>query len=243
MMQKRGFKGIWIPKDIWLNEDLSVMEKLFLVEIDSLDNEKGCFASNKHFSEFFDLSKGRCTQIIKDLEEKGLVTITYEREGKAITKRIIRVVNKLNTPYNKLNRGSKNIKQGYLENDEDNNTSNSNTRDSNTTNKEIESGSSEPDDIPYKLIIDYLNEKSGRKYSHSAYGNKKLIKARWNEGFRLDDFKKVIDNKKADADNPSTFFDEKYLRPATLFSNKFDDYLNEVVEDKSESVGEYDDLF
>ena len=49
---ERDFKGIWIDKSIWLNEDLTVMEKLFLVEIDSLDNERGCFASNAHFLEF-----------------------------------------------------------------------------------------------------------------------------------------------------------------------------------------------
>ena len=107
------------------------MEKLFLVEIDSLDNEKGCFASNKHFSEFFGLSKGRCTQIIKELEKKKMIKISYEREGKQITKRVIKVVNKLSTPVNKLNKGSKKTKQGYLENDEESNTSNSNTSNSN----------------------------------------------------------------------------------------------------------------
>ena len=128
---QRDFKGVWIPKEIWLNRDLSVMEKLFLVEIDSLDNEQGCFASNKHFSDFFDISKGRCTQIIKSLEEKGLVSIKHEYEGKQIIRRTIRVVNKvnkvdnkLNGVVNKVNEGSKKTKQGCLENDEDNNTIN-----------------------------------------------------------------------------------------------------------------------
>ena len=128
---QRDFKGVWIPKDIWLNRDLPVMEKLFLVEIDSLDNEQGCFASNKHFSDFFDISKGRCTQIIKSLEEKGLVSIKHEYKGKQIIRRTIRLVNKvnkvdneLNGVDNKLNGDSEKTKQGYLENDEDNNTIN-----------------------------------------------------------------------------------------------------------------------
>ena len=128
---QRDFKGVWIPKDIWLNRNLSVMEKLFLVEIDSLDNEQGCFASNKHFSDFFDISKGRCTQIIKSLEEKGLVSIKHEYKGKQIIRRTIRVVNKvnkvdneLNGVVNNLNEGSEKTKQGCLENDEDNNTIN-----------------------------------------------------------------------------------------------------------------------
>ena len=127
----RDFKGVWIPKEIWLNKDLTIMEKLFLVEIDSLDNDKGCFASNAHFAEFFGITKGRCTQIIKSLEKKGLVTIKLEREGKNVSKRIIKVVRKLNTLVSKLNTPLSETKHPYLENDEGSNTSNSNT-DSNT---------------------------------------------------------------------------------------------------------------
>jgi len=118
----RDFKGIWIPKEIWLNKELTVIEKLFLVEIDSLDNEEGCYASNAHFSEMFELTKGRCTQIIKSLEEKNLVKIQIIREGKIISKRVIRVVNKLNTLVNKLNTPSEKTKHPYLENDEGINT-------------------------------------------------------------------------------------------------------------------------
>lgn len=113
---QRSFKGIWIPKEIWEDEKLTVMEKLFLVEIDSLDNADGCFASNKHFSNFFKISKGRCSQIIKSLEAKNLITIQIIQKDRVIKSRVLRVVNK-------LNRGIKNIKQGYLENAAYNNTS------------------------------------------------------------------------------------------------------------------------
>ena len=68
----RDFKGIWIPKEIWLNQELKLIEKIFLVEIDSLDNENGCFASNQYFANFFGISKGRCSQIISELEKKGI---------------------------------------------------------------------------------------------------------------------------------------------------------------------------
>ena len=131
----RDFKGIWIPKEVWLNKELSVMEKLFLVEIDSLDGTKGCFASNAHFSEFFGVSKGRCTQIIKSLEAKKLIKITLNRKEKIIQSRVVRVVNKLNRVVNKLNTPSEYIKQGYLENDEGSNTKDSNTKDSNAFEK------------------------------------------------------------------------------------------------------------
>ena len=56
----RDFKGIWIPREIWLAEDLSHIEKLYLAEIDSLDNgKKGCFASNAYFSRFFKMTPQR----------------------------------------------------------------------------------------------------------------------------------------------------------------------------------------
>lgn len=87
--------------------------------------------------------------------------------------------------------------------------------------------------IPYKEIIDYLNEQTGRRYSHTANKNQDLIKARWNEGFRVDDFKRVIDTKVKDWSNDSKM--NQYLRPVTLFSNKFDDYLNQDVEVKQTS--------
>ena len=111
---ERDFKGIWIPKEVWLNKELKIIEKLFLVEIDSLDNEYGCFASNKYFSEFFGITKGRCSQVITKLKEKRLIDIRFEKEGKVIVKRIIKVVNKLNRVFNKSS-------EGYLENDKDNN--------------------------------------------------------------------------------------------------------------------------
>lgn len=79
--------------------------------------------------------------------------------------------------------------------------------------------------IPYKQIIEYLNGKSNKSYKHLAAANKKLIKARWNEGYRLDDFKHVIDTKAQQWLTNDEM--SQYLRPATLFSNKFDSYLNE----------------
>src|SRR5690348_2584120 len=69
----RDFKGIWIPKEIWLAPDLTVMEKLFLVEINSLDNAEGCWANNRYFSEFFEISQSRVSEIINSLVSKGLI--------------------------------------------------------------------------------------------------------------------------------------------------------------------------
>lgn len=90
---KRDFKGVWIPKHIWLNADLTIMERLFLAEIDSLDNSANCFASNAHFSYLFGLSKNRCTEIIKQLESKKMVMIKHKRKGVKVVERTIQVTN------------------------------------------------------------------------------------------------------------------------------------------------------
>ena len=73
-MQDRNFKGIWIPKEIWLSSELTLQEKVFLVEIDSLDNEEGCFAGNQYFSDFFGVSKVRVSEVINSLVKKGYIT-------------------------------------------------------------------------------------------------------------------------------------------------------------------------
>lgn len=208
----RGFKGIWIPASYWLDENLTIQEMLFLAEIDSLDiDEKGCYATNKHFSDFFGLTAGRCSQVITSLKEKGYIEVELVfNKKKDIKNRTIKVVNKLNTPI-------KNTKGGYLENCARSNTSFSNTKD-------ILSSSEK---IPYSEIISYLNQVTNKKYKVTQKW-KDLIKARWNEGQRLDDFKKVINVKSSQWLNDSNM--SKYLRPQTLFGNKFDDYLQEFRE-------------
>ena len=68
----RDFRGIWIPKEVWLNKDLSANEKILLAEIDSLGGfSDGCFASNQYLAEFFGLSKDRISKLISGLKNKG----------------------------------------------------------------------------------------------------------------------------------------------------------------------------
>ncbi|MDK7064721.1 helix-turn-helix domain-containing protein [Lactobacillus crispatus] len=130
----RKFKGVWIPADYWLDENLSIMEVVLITEIDSLDGENGCFASNKHFADFLGVTSGRASQLITNLKEKGYIETTYTTNNN-VTQRIIRVVNKLNTPVKKLNKGIKNTKGVFkkcVASNTSSNTSNSNT-DSNSS--------------------------------------------------------------------------------------------------------------
>jgi len=78
MKENRDFKGVWIPKEIWLNTDLSIIEKVLLVEIDSLDNsDRGCFASNEYLAKFVQLSESRVAHIISDLKKREYVVVVF----------------------------------------------------------------------------------------------------------------------------------------------------------------------
>lgn len=239
-MQKRDFKGVWIPKEIWLSTDLKVMEKLILVEIDSLDNEDGCFASNEHFSKFFSLSKNRCSEIIKSLEKKGYIDINYiyQDGSKAIAKRVIRCIRKTDRGIRNIDRPTRKTEEGYSEKCEDNNTSFSNTF-NNTSNKKdiVEQSPTTP--IPYQEVVDYLNQKTGKNFKASSTVTQRHIKARFADGYTLDDFKRVIDTK-----TTQWLKDKKmagYLRPNTLFGAKFESYLNEQPIIKRQATGPYID--
>jgi uncharacterized phage protein (TIGR02220 family) len=74
-------------------------------------------------------------------------------------------------------------------------------------------------------IIDYLNETTFTSYKPTTRNNKELIQARLREGFTVEDFKKVIDQKSAEWLNHPQMC--KYLRPETLFGTKFESYLNQ----------------
>lgn len=76
-----------------------------------------------------------------------------------------------------------------------------------------------------KKVIEYLNLKARKDYKYTTRRTIEIINARVNEGFELEDFKKVIDNKIED------WFGDKewgrFIRPQTLFSNNFEGYLNQ----------------
>lgn len=78
----------------------------------------------------------------------------------------------------------------------------------------------------YISVVSYLNDKAGTRYKASSEKTKTAIRARAAEGFTLDDFKTVIDNKCRDWMGTEY---EKFLRPETLFGTKFEGYLNAKV--------------
>ena len=102
-----------------------------------------------------------------------------------------------------------------------NNNITTNKQQSNNTTKDKK----KKDNKIYSLVINYLNEKASSSYKASTKSTQGFINARLKEGYTIEDFKKVIDNKTNEWIN--TDF-EKYLRPSTLFGSKFENYLNEA---------------
>ena len=80
-------------------------------------------------------------------------------------------------------------------------------------------------------VIDYFNNKLGKKLTCNNKKYQSLINARSQDGFILEDFKTVIDIKYNEWISDSTKI--MYLRPETLFGNKFETYLNQTTETKS----------
>ena len=99
----------------------------------------------------------------------------------------------------------------------------------------------------YSLVIEKLNKEAGTKFRSNGKKTKDLINARLNDKFILEDFYIVIENKVSEWKG-TTF--EKYLRPETLFSNKFEGYLNQsnkktntIKEEKKEVIYNPDSEF
>lgn len=75
MTISRDFKGIWIPKEVWLDQSLSYFDKLLLAEIHSLDGEDGCFVSNEYLCDFFNEQKRKIQDSLSKLKKLGYIYV------------------------------------------------------------------------------------------------------------------------------------------------------------------------
>lgn len=74
------------------------------------------------------------------------------------------------------------------------------------------------------IVVSYLNDRASASFRPTSDKTRTLIRARLREGYTVEDFKKVIDNKVAEWFGTDM---QKYLRPETLFGTKFESYLNQ----------------
>lgn len=198
---ERDFKGVWIPREVWLDTRLNALEKIILTEIDSLDmSDKGCYASNKYIADFCQCSETKVSTAISKLIEYGYLFMKSFDGRQRILKSSLSNFERQNLK--SYNSDFKNLKESNTYNNTKNN----------TKNKEL-----------YITIVSYLNEKSGMNYRAASKATQKHINARLAEGFTVEDFYSVIDKKCAEWKGTDY---EKYLRPETLFGSKFENYLN-----------------
>lgn len=192
-----------IPANVRYDKKLPAGAKLMYGEITALSNQKGyCFASNGYFAELYGCTKQAISKWIKLLERFGYVNISYFESNGQQQRRVSISVDRYQLELIGVSTGV-----------DHNNTSN---------NKDIVG---KPDISAFKEVVDYLNAKLGTKYRASTKATQRKISARLNEGFTIDDFKRVIDIKSAKWGNDPKMQD--YLRPETLFGTKFESYLNE----------------
>ena len=99
-MSKQKLKGLWIPAEILLNNNLSDKEKIILSMILYLSDETGsCFASNKYIASIVNVTSDRVSKIVSSLKEKGYVDVNlkYKIDTKEIEERqIIPITDKIN---------------------------------------------------------------------------------------------------------------------------------------------------
>ncbi|MDK6296534.1 conserved phage C-terminal domain-containing protein [Staphylococcus caprae] len=181
------------------------------------------YKSYKEWEEEIHLSKYQVMRATKKLKNMGIVetalkkangapTVHYKVDSKEVSQWIVK----------KLNNGK--LRNSTMDSEETQQSLTEITTE--TTTKDILSGN--PTAYPYKEVINYLNQQTGKQFRSTTKKNQSLIKARVNEGFTLDDFKKVINNMTSQWLNDNKM--SKYLRPETLFGTKFEGYLNQELQ-------------
>lgn len=126
----RDFKGVWIPKEVWLSTELKMLEKVILTEIYSLDNEDHCTAGNEYLAEFCSCSLSAVSKAIAHLKELGYIE-ELSFDGRH---RKLRVINFTNLPSKIYYAESQNL----LSNNTNNNTNKK------TNSKELVQNSKKP---------------------------------------------------------------------------------------------------
>ena len=69
---------IVISKEILTNDSLTYLQKMVLAKISNLDNDKGCFASNKYFARLLSSTPGSISKAINSLKADGYIQVTLK---------------------------------------------------------------------------------------------------------------------------------------------------------------------
>ena len=116
-MDNRSFKGVWIPKEIWINDKLTWVDKLIFTEIDSLDNENHCTASNKYLASFIGCSENKVSQAISKLIKLGYISILqFDGRTRVLKSNLIYSTKIMDKRYEELEDEIRSLKQVLYDN-------------------------------------------------------------------------------------------------------------------------------
>lgn len=221
-----------LAKSIGLNEAIVLQQIHYWLRKSNnvKDGHKWIYNSMPNWQKQFNFwSLPTVKRVFRSLEKQGLIiTANYNKAGFDKTKWYRINYEKLQHVSRRSDQNDPTMVSSWTDGSDQNDTTNTKRlpeTTTETTTEDILSG--KPDHAPYQEILNYFNQQAGTSYRASSKATQRLINARTNEGFTVDDFKKVIDIKVAAWKNDPKM--SQYLRPATLFGTKFESYLNEPM--------------
>lgn len=219
-----------LAKEVGLNESIMLQQMHYwlLKSTHEFNQEYWFYKTLEEWQlEFPFWSTMTIRRILGNLEKKKLVKVGNFNKKK-FDKTKWYTIN-----YERVNRRCVQNEQTYCSDCTDGTVQNEQTNTRDYTETTTENNNNVSEEKPKKVvwteetnkIIEYLNHRTGKKYSVKTKKTAQLIHRLLDNGFTVDDFKKVIDIKTQQWLNNEKM--NQYLRPRTLFSEKFEDYLNE----------------
>lgn len=177
-----------------------------------------CYQFNEHYEKWKNLPK---REVLKDDKKfTKMVSKTYQNGKENLPKVLVKLTKKvsLGTPNNQ----GDSIKNKDIRGGE------------HMSKETLKDNRKKKKDILRFQIIEHLNKITGAKYKTNTPATVRCINARLKEGFTLKDFKYVIEIKWDEWKGKFTKEGkncEDWMRPITLFSAKFEGYLNQAKPD------------
>lgn len=222
---KREFRGVWIPKSVWLDTRLNALEKIILIEIDSLDgDESGCYASNKYLSEFCQCSETKISLAISKLCELGYIyTNSFNGRQRELKSRLSK--NERQT-FNNCEADFENLKENNIDNNIVNNISNNKEK---ISKKEI--------DTEFESLWKRYPNKKGKESAYKSYAKARQNGTTYDEVINgLENYLKEIEVKKTETQyikHGSTWFSQhcwqdEYVTAVEEKPNEYDSFVGEL---------------